>query len=153
MRDHRPTLTNELLESQQLIKIQKHAKQINVLNSLLRTLIPKNLIEQCRVANIKDNHLIVEVANASIQMKLNYERLNLLSQFRKQGASHLISIQIQINPSLYIGSDPTVTNTNWQKVPVSEVAAEFLLATANMPNTSLKIKKRLESIAKLANKK
>lgn len=47
-------------------------------------------------------------------------------------------------------SDP---DPEWQEVPVSEVAAEFLIATANMPNATPKVKQRLENIANLAKKK
>ncbi|MDP2573850.1 DciA family protein [Vibrio penaeicida] len=153
MRDHRPTLTNDLLESQQLSKIQEHAKQINELNKLLKSLLPASLLEHCRAANIKDNHLVIEVASASVQMKLNYDRLHLLTQLRQQGYAKLMGVQIRINPSLYRGQDMSDPDPEWQEVPVSEVAAEFLIATANMPNATPKVKQRLENIAKLAKKK
>ncbi|CCN35590.1 conserved hypothetical protein [Vibrio nigripulchritudo MADA3029] len=152
MRDHRPTLTKDLLESQQLSKLQEHARQINDLNTVLKTILAPSLLEHCRAANIKDNHLVIEAASASVQMKLNYDRLNILSQLRSKGYAKLMGVEIRINPALYRGKVHQEKDEEWQEVPVSEVAAEFLKATANMPSATPKIKQRLENIAKLAEK-
>lgn len=101
MRDHRPTLTKELISDSSLRKIQEHASEIIALNKVLQTLLPKGTADHVRAANVRGGHLIVEVASAAIKMKLEYDRLYLLNQLRSQGFAKLVSIELKINPGLY----------------------------------------------------
>ncbi|NCO46546.1 MAG: DUF721 domain-containing protein, partial [Vibrio sp.] len=101
MRDHRPTLTKELISDSSLKKIQQHATEILALNKVLNKLLPKGTADHVRAANVRGGHLIVEVASASIKMKLDYDRLHILNQLRNQGFAKLISIELKINPALY----------------------------------------------------
>jgi len=149
MRDHRPTLTQDLIASSRLGQLQEHAKLIGDINQQLQAILPIGLRAHCRAANISDNHLVVEVASASIQMKLNYDRIQILNQLRSQGYAGLMGIQIKINPSLYAEhriAEPEAP----RKPPVSEQAAEFILMAAS--GAPPKIKQRLENIARLAEK-
>ncbi|WP_390904847.1 hypothetical protein [Vibrio rarus] len=43
MRDHRPTLTEDVIKNTKLGSIQEHAAAINKLNSAVLTLLPKKL--------------------------------------------------------------------------------------------------------------
>ncbi|MFV0448117.1 MAG: DUF721 domain-containing protein [Vibrio sp.] len=152
MRDHRPTTTDELIESSRLSKLQQHAKEIIQINLILQTLLPKGIEAHIRAANVRDGHLVLEAASASIKMKLDYDRLNILNQLRNQGFGKLISIEIKINPSIYrtktdckSGQKETIP-----RPPLSENAASSLLMVAQ--NANPKVKQRLENIARLAKK-
>jgi hypothetical protein len=149
MRDHRPTLANDLISHSQFSEISKHAQEINQLNVLVKQTLSLGMRDFVRVANIRDGYLMLEVANASLKMKLGYERLNILNQLRNQGFSRLVSIEIKINPEIYRASLPTAAEREAApRRQVSSVAADLLNMVAQ--NASPKVKKRLENIANLA---
>ncbi|ROV61487.1 DUF721 domain-containing protein [Vibrio ponticus] len=151
MRDHRPTLGNEIISDSRFANLQKHAEEIMKINQLLKTILPKNTVDHCRVANLRDNHLVIEVASAAIMMKINYDRLNILNQLRSQGFARLIAVEVQINPDLYRVKTSAQPKQTKSRDPISDTAAEYLKTVAQ--NAPPKIKARLESLAQLANKK
>ncbi|WP_114767206.1 DUF721 domain-containing protein [Vibrio rhodolitus] len=148
MRDHRPTLGNEIISDSRFANLQKHAEEIMKINQLLKTILPKNAVDHCRVANLRDNHLVIEVASAAIMMKINYDRLNILNQLRSQGFARLIAVEVQINPDLYRVKGDKKRTEDKPRDPISDTAAEYLKAVAE--GASPKVKARLESLAKLA---
>jgi hypothetical protein len=83
-------------------------------------------------------------------MKLDYDRLYLLSQLRGQGFANLMSVEIKVNPSLYLNGQTTEINeqSKARQPAVSDVAADYLRMVAQ--GAPDKIKKRLENIADLA---
>ncbi|NAW91622.1 MULTISPECIES: DUF721 domain-containing protein [unclassified Vibrio] len=151
MRDHRPTLTKELISDSSLKKIQQHATEILALNKVLNKLLPKGMADHVRAANVRGGHLIVEVASASIKMKLDYDRLHILNQLRNQGFAKLISIELKINPALYRNRGMKEEKETVARPPLSENTAQALLMVAS--SASPKVKKRLENLAKLARPK
>lgn len=151
MRDHRPTLTKELISDSSLKKIQQHATEILALNKVLTKLLPKGTADHVRAANVRGGHLIVEVASASIKMKLDYDRLHILNQLRNQGFAKLISIELKINPALYRNRGMKEEKETVARPPLSENTAQALLMVAS--SASPKVKKRLENLAKLARPK
>ncbi|MBA5762268.1 DUF721 domain-containing protein [Vibrio sp. 404] len=151
MRDHRPTLSNDIISDSRLANLQKHAQEIMTINQLLKTILPTNMVDHCRAANLRDNQLVLEVASAAIKMKINYDRLNILSQLRLQGFARIIAIEVQINPELYRTSTPKKSKPAKPRDPISDTAAEYLKAVAE--NAPPKIKARLERLASMANKK
>lgn len=148
MRDHRPTLSNDIISDSRFAELQKHAKEIITINELLTTILPGNTVEHCRAANVRDGLLVIEVASAAMKMKLSYDRLHILSQLRSQGFSRLIAIDVQINPELYRSRREYKLDAIKPREPISDVAAEYLKSVAD--NAPPKIKARLESLAKLA---
>jgi len=151
MRDHRPTLTKELISDSSLKKIQQHATEILALNKVLNKLLPKGTADHVRAANVRGGHLIVEVASASIKMKLDYDRLHILNQLRNQGFAKLLSIELKINPALYRNRGMKEEKETVARPPLSENTAQVLLMVAS--SASPKVKKRLENLAKLARPK
>lgn len=151
MRDHRPTLTKELISDSSLKKIQQHATEILALNKVLNKLLPKGTADHVRAANVRGGHLIVEVASASIKMKIDYDRLHILNQLRNQGFAKLISIELKINPALYRNRGMKEEKETVARPPLSENTAQALLMVAS--SASPKVKKRLENLAKLARPK
>lgn len=155
MRDHRPTLTEEIIKGTRLSGIQEHAAEINRLNLLVSGLLPAEIRHFCRVANCRGGQLILEVANAAIMMRLNYDRLHILSQLRQQGFARLINIEIKVSPDLYKALPEQSLNRpqspEFHQPPVSQATAENLSMLAEIAPD--KIKQRLLNIARLANKK
>lgn len=149
MRDHRPTLGDEIIADSRLSQLQQHAKEIITINKELKTILPRGSENHCRVANIRDNQLILEVSSAGIKMKIDYERLNILNQLRAKGFARLIGVSVQINPDLY-RSRAEKQPVSKPRDPISSTAAQYLEMIAG--GASPKVKARLESLAKLANK-
>lgn len=150
MRDHRPTATDELIQASKLKQIQEHAKAILQINRQLQEILPKGLKTQVRAANVRGGNLVLEAASAALKMKVDYERLHILTQLRQNGFGHLISIEVRVNPELYRqtklhSEDASAANP---RPPLSENAAHVLLAIADQ--ASDKVKKRLQSLARLA---
>ncbi|WCP66564.1 DciA family protein [Vibrio tubiashii] len=149
MRDHRPTLGDEIIGDSRLSQLQQHAKEIMLINKELKSILPRGTEDHCRVANIRDNQLILEVASAGIKMKIDYERLSILNQLRSKGFARLIAVSVQINPELYRSKNRSEDKAK-PRDPISGTAAQYLemIATGASP----KVKARLESLAKLAKK-
>ncbi|KJY82240.1 hypothetical protein TW81_14155 [Vibrio galatheae] len=147
MRDHRPTLGDEIMADSRLSQLQQHAKEIMLINKELKTILPKGTEDHCRVANIRDNQLILEVASAGIKMKIDYERLSILNQLRSKGFARLIAVSVQINPELYRAKQSKESKAK-PRDPISNTAAQYLEMIAS--GASPKVRARLESLAKLA---
>ncbi|WP_038174114.1 MULTISPECIES: DUF721 domain-containing protein [Vibrio] len=147
MRDHRPTLGDEIIADSRFAQLQQHAQEILTINKALRAILPRGTEDHCRAANIRDNQLILEVASAGIKMKIDYERLSILSQLRSQGFARLIAVSVQINPELYRTKKRNKPESK-PRDPISSTAAQYLEMVAS--GASPKVKARLESLAKLA---
>lgn len=150
MRDHRPTSTNELFENSGLSSLQKHATQLHLINEKVLQLIAPALAPFVRVANLKQGLLSLEVASAAIKTKLNYDRLTLINQLRSQGFPGLIGIDITINPDIYILKTDNKKQVTKNPRVLTTQSADMLNMVAQQ--ASPKLKARLESLAKLANK-
>jgi len=151
MRDHRPTLGNDIIAESHFSKLQQHAQEIMTINKILKEILPKSAVNHCRAANVRDGQLVLEVASAAIKMTLNYDRLNILNQLRSNGFAGLIAIDVQINPELYKVHASKQQAESKKRDPISETAADYLKMIAS--GASPKVKARLESLAKLADKK
>ncbi|MDN3699515.1 MULTISPECIES: DUF721 domain-containing protein [Vibrio] len=150
MRDHRPTLTQTLISESRFSQLQEHAAEIMTINNALRDILPKGTANQCRAANLRGGNLVIEVASASIKMKINYDRLMILSQLRNMGFARLIGLEVKINPALYRTMQEKHENKEPSRPPISDAAAGSLLMIAEMAPP--KIKARLEKIAQMAEK-
>lgn len=150
MRDHRPTSTETLISDGNLSSLQEHATQINLIGKKLIELLPRGTEDHCRAANIRNGYLIIETASAAIKMKIDYERLNLLSQLRSQGFAFLMGIETKINPDLFRQQQERSDEIK-KRPPLSDSAATSILTTASMAKNP-RLKERLERIADLAKK-
>ncbi|WP_117235871.1 DUF721 domain-containing protein [Vibrio maerlii] len=150
MRDHRPTLTQDLIEGTNFGQLQQHAKEILAINQTLTTILPNSVAAHCRAANLSGGNLTIEVSAASIKMKIDYDRLNILSQLRMKGYPRLISLEVKINPSLYQSYEKEEKKKK-KRPPISQPAADALMTLSDIATP--KIRERLERIAQLANKR
>ncbi|CAG9413360.1 TPA: DUF721 domain-containing protein [Providencia alcalifaciens] len=162
MRDSHPQALFDVLEeslaktSNTLQTIQRNAKAILKLNRVVKSLLPAEIKPMCRVANYRNNIMVIEVANASWMTRLNYERTNLLSALRSSILPSLSSIDIRINPDL-IRKSKQNSSLNKQSVnqkenrnqrQISTQTAEQLLRLAEKSPKGLK--ERFERLAALA---
>lgn len=151
MRDHRPTLTKDLLIDYRMGQLSQHVSDILKINKALQSILTPAFRPHCRAANIKSSQLLIEVASASLQMKLNYDRIHILSQLRANGFSKLSGIEFKINPDLYrTDSIKEKPATPYQSSGLSENSAQSILMIAGLAPPKLKL--RIESLAKLAKK-
>ncbi|MEM0516503.1 DUF721 domain-containing protein [Pseudoalteromonas sp. YIC-827] len=65
----------------------------------LHQAVGENLAKKCRVANIRDGALIIEAHSATVAMKLNYIKMDILSAFRQQGLVDLCQVKIVTSPN------------------------------------------------------
>ncbi|OQQ01551.1 hypothetical protein BK412_18020 [Vibrio campbellii] len=149
MRDHRPTSTDDLIAESQFKQIQEHAGEIMQLNQALQEILPKGTADHCRVANVRNGHLLIDVSSAAIKMKIDYDRLMILNKLRTQGYAKLMSVEVRINPSLY--RNRFEQENKPKRPPLTESAANSLLIIADMAPP--KIQERLKRLADMAEKK
>ena len=162
MRDSHPQALFDVLEeslaktSNTLQTIQRNAKAILKLNRVVKSLLPAEIKPMCRVANYRNNIMVIEVANASWMTRLNYEKINLLSALRSSILPSLSSIDIRINPDL-IRKSKQNSSLNKQSVnqkenrnqrQISTQTAEQLLRLAKKSPKGLK--EKFERLAALA---
>ncbi|MTC73701.1 DUF721 domain-containing protein [Providencia sp. wls1919] len=162
MRDSHPQALFDVLEeslaktSNTLQTIQRNAKAILKLNRVVKSLLPTEIKPMCRVANYRNNIMVIEVANASWMTRLNYEKMNLTSALRSSILPSLSSIDIRINPDL-IRKSKQNSSLNKQSVnqkenrnqrQISTQTAEQLLRLAKKSPKGLK--EKFERLAALA---
>ena len=82
-----------------LQKALQRAKQLNRLNKAIKTLLPVELGEHCRVANLRSHTLIIQVDNNAWATRLRYHTPQLLKAVHAQLALNQITdIRINIKP-------------------------------------------------------
>ncbi|MGO1191665.1 MAG: DUF721 domain-containing protein, partial [Vibrio casei] len=83
-------------------------------------------------------------------MKLNYERIRILSELRSAGFSKLVGIEFKVNPDLYRAESVKEKKKIYKYHELSQDAAHSMLMLSELASPKLKL--RLESLARLANK-
>lgn len=129
MRDHRPTSTEDVIAESQFKQVQEHAGEILQQPSSTNN-FTKGTADHCRVANIRNGHLLIDVSSAAIKMKIDYDRLMILNKLRTQGYAKLISVDVRINPSLY--RNRYEKDDRPKRPPLTESAAQSLMTIADM---------------------
>ncbi|VFP88001.1 DciA family protein [Candidatus Erwinia haradaeae] len=104
MRDHQPQLAQSFLEKAQKKSILQYIYQrITILNEvrlLSYKVIPESLHPWYNIANIHQNTLILNAANANYLMCLHYEKSNLLKTLQEKLLPSLKFIHIRIDPTI-----------------------------------------------------
>jgi hypothetical protein len=146
---HTPNSLTHLLNQSpgKLAKIQHKAHQLQVINQLLTDELLPGSAQYCRVANLRRGILVLEVASGAWLTRLQSMRINLLNQLRAQALPALISIEIKVNPQLFIIEQPPKPNQR----KISAQTAEHLTALAEQAPP--KLAETLLRLAKLARRK
>ncbi len=126
---------------------------VTELNSLLQSFLKQHNIEGCKIGNLQNGSLIVEIPNANWQMRLQFIRSELLTVLRQKSPS-LKSIKIRVNPKLceVKVTERKVSRKIKEKRAVkmpSDVANSFL---ALAEDADPELKSALQSLAKFSKK-
>ncbi len=87
-----------MLAGQRFAQLQQQTSQTGKLQQALLDATDPALHSQIRVANMRSGTLVIEVASAVWATRLQYERLEILSQLRRNGFPMLSSIELKVNP-------------------------------------------------------
>lgn len=144
-----PDSLNKLLSqgSGKLAQLQHKAHQIQVINQILTNDLLPGSEHYCRVANVRNGTLVIEVASGAWFTRLQSMRINLINQLRAQVLPALISIEIKVNPQLFIEEQELKPNTR----KISPQTAEHLTDLAQ--HSPPELAQILLRLAKLARRK
>lgn len=148
-RTRQPKSVSSLLNKSAL---QHDAVLIMALNSLLQRHLKQHNIHGCRIGNLQNGSLLIEIPDATWMMRLQFMRTELLTLLRQRVPS-LLRIKIKVNPALSKTSKmqhkpPKKNIKRATKMPAD--VAESLLALAEDAEPGLQ--KALRSLAKYSKK-
>ncbi len=114
----------------------------------LHQAVGENLAKKCNVANIREGTLIIEAATATVALKLNYIKMDILSAFRQSGMVDLCQVKINTSPNAAQRMpktivQPTVGEGQSSKRKMSAQTAEYLehIAESAPPSLQEKLKR------------
>lgn len=151
-----PKALDEIMSglSGRLSNYAQKTQGLSTQQQLLSEFLGDSLAKKCRVSNYDNGTLMIEAVSASIAMRLNYLKMDMLSHFRSKGMAELGQIKITANPrttqqlSTKAGQSPKESKSTRT---MSQQTADYLKAIAADAPPSLKAK--LERLAMHANKK
>jgi hypothetical protein len=133
-------------KSGKLAKIQQKAGQLQVINQFLTNELIPGSHEYCRVANLRQGILIIEVASGVWKTRLMQLSSSILEHMRQHVSPSLNSIELKVNPALF-NEKPPELKPNPRKI--SNDTAQHLKALAeHAPPEMAATLKRLASLAK-----
>lgn len=146
---HTPDSLQDVLttKSNKLAKIQQKAGQLQVINQFLTTQLIPGSEEYCRVANLRQGILVIEVASGVWKTRLMQLSQSILSQMQQQISPSLNAIELRVNPELF-NEQPEKPKPNPRKI--SENTAQHLTVLAE--SAPPKLAATLSRLAKLANR-
>ncbi|MGC6405533.1 DciA family protein [Bisgaard Taxon 45] len=100
MRYEKPVNVVELLENTNLAKIMKKGLFLNALNQQLQQRIPQQYQGLYQVANLEQDTLYLQVANASVRQALLFEQNTILALIN-QDYPEVKKITFNITPNLF----------------------------------------------------
>jgi hypothetical protein len=125
--------------------LRDHAARLERLQQVLETGIPARLVGACRIANLKNDVLIVNVRGSAIAVRLKQGLPSLERHFAQAGYP-LARIQIKITPPKETAPSPprlgtarTISNTARQRI-------EHL--AASLPDDAAPLRAALERLAR-----
>ena len=148
-RSRQPKAMAQLLKKTEL---QYNQPLFTKLDSLLQSFLKQHKIKGCRLGNLQNGRLLIEIPNANWMVRLQFMRNDLLSLLR-QASPGLLKIDIKVNPRL------SNTKTSLKK-PVNRVKKRSVKMSADVADSFLELaedadpelKKALQSLAKFSKK-
>ncbi|WP_284202966.1 DciA family protein [Psychromonas marina] len=148
-RSRQPKPMAQLLKKSEL---QYNQPLFTKLDSLLQSFLKQHNIDGCRLGNLQNGSLLIEIPNATWMVRLQFMRNDLLSLLR-QASPGLLKINIKVNPRLSITKNIPKKNKNRVKKRASKMpsdVADSFLAMADDAEPALK--KALQSLAQFSKK-
>jgi len=148
-RSRQPKTVAQLLKKSEL---QYNQPLFTKLDSLLQSFLKQHNIAGCRLGNLQNGSLLLEIPNANWMVRLQFMRNDLLSLLR-QASPGLMKINIKVNPRLSEVRTSPKKNKNRVKIRASKIpsdVADSFLALAD--NADPALKKALQSLAQYTKK-
>ncbi|ADN74567.1 protein of unknown function DUF721 [Ferrimonas balearica DSM 9799] len=111
-----------MLMGQRFAQIQDKSGTLAQLHQHLLAALDPAVRPHCAVSNLRGGVLVIGVSSAAWATRLQYQRLELLSELRGKGFPMLTSIEFKVNPQLSRLQAEKPTNTN----RLSDKASEHL---------------------------
>ncbi|WP_105167317.1 DUF721 domain-containing protein [Pseudoalteromonas sp. T1lg23B] len=136
-----PKQLNELMGkwSDKLSNYSHKSQTMAQLQHCLEAAIGPILSKKARVANYRDGTLIIEAASATLATRLNYLKMEILSQFRQAGMIECAQVKVVTNPEAQQRLTPR-DNTSTQhkqqytgRVMSEQTAAQLTDLASNAP--------------------
>jgi len=148
-RSRQPKTVAHLLKKSEL---QYNQPLFTKLDSLLQSFLKQHNITGCRLGNLQNGSLLIEIPNANWMVRLQFMRHDILSLLR-QASPGLLKVNIRVNPRLSISHSTPKKNKNRVKIRATKMSADIadsFLALAEDADPDLK--KALQSLAQYSKK-
>ena len=94
-----PSLDERLGSAEgELGNLVDNLNRINRLSQSLKGVLEQPLVNHCRIAQMRNNVLVLAVDSSEWASRLRFEKLNLLSKLRNNGFPGISSIDIIVQP-------------------------------------------------------
>lgn len=95
-----PKQINELMGkwSDKIVSYSEKSQTMANWQTCLQAAVGPVLIKKCRVGNYRDGTLVIEAASATLATRLNYLKMEILSQFRAAGMIDCAQVKVITNP-------------------------------------------------------
>ncbi|WP_231914649.1 DUF721 domain-containing protein [Candidatus Mikella endobia] len=143
-----------------LSQIQQRGIMLLNLNHIVKKLLPVPLRFWCRVANIHQSVMVLEIANASWKLRFLYEQHQLLYSLKNNIIPSLSSINIKINPDMDKKKELNsiknkkrnciITNTFLEKKRRLSVKSATYISNVALTLSKGKLKNTLERLVQLS---
>jgi len=131
------SLVEIFTQSPHLCEMIKKVNQLSNLNRLIQQKLDPSLAQQCRLANYRQNTLILSAATPAVGHLLRFVVPDLLMQLRQEVEwCHLAAIQVEVRPPLII--DLPVPEAHLAPVLSANSAAQIKEAACSIDHASLK---------------
>lgn len=139
-----PQDLRNICQTASLPDIVEKAELLNQLERQLKSLLPTSIANHIKIANLRDNTLVIETISAAWASRIKFENKKLLQKMQTEVLPMLTSIEVKVNPRLSKAAS-TAVETNRT---ISTKAAEHLEELAQSTSGSLSSKlKRLAALA------
>ncbi|RJE76896.1 RNA-binding protein [Pseudoalteromonas sp. MSK9-3] len=95
-----PKQLNELMGkwSNKMVSYTEKSQAMAQWQSCLESAVGPVLIKKCRVGNYREGTLVIEAASATLATRLNFLKMEILSQFRAAGMIECAQVKVVTNP-------------------------------------------------------
>ena len=148
-RSRKPKTVAQLLKKSEL---QYNQPLFTKLDSLLQSFLKQHNIDGCRLGNLQNGSLLIEIPNANWMVRLQFIRNDILSLLR-EASPGLLKVNIKVNPRLSMTKNIPKKNKNKVKIHATKMSsdvADSFLALADDADPALK--KALQSLAQYSKK-
>lgn len=109
--------------SSPLARLLRQTSIINTLNNTLHKVLPSPLAEQCSIATIRHNTLVIVTASPMVATQLRYQTDSIVAALNQQHGTGLASAEIKVQPITTIAETKRPETTDRH---VSDTSSQIL---------------------------